>query len=261
MTKDKKEEQIGTVLVYHKVSKSIETSGGWISPGRFLFQMKYLKTKGIPVLTPDEFISGKKGILITFDDGYDDVYKYVFPILLDFGFPALVGIITGFIGKYNEWDVGFGRKKKHLSKNEILELKRHNIFFASHSHTHPDLTLISEKMVKDELRTSKNTLEDLLEEEVKYIIYPFGRVNKRVRDIAENMGFNGGFHSTPLNFNDKMRIPRWGVYVIDFMPQLQLKIFQSPKFLAEIEAKKCRFINFFSTLVYPTKRLLKLRLI
>ncbi len=243
------------VITYHKISRSIETSGGWIPPGRFYIQMKYLKAKGIPVLTPDEFISGKNGVLLTFDDGYQDIYRYVLPVMLDFAFPAVVGIITDFIGKYNAWDVGFGRKKRHLSKKEILELKRHNFFFASHSHIHPDLTLISEKQVKDELKTSKKILEDILGDEAKYIIYPFGRVNKRVRDIAEEVGYKAGFHSTPIDFQDIMRIPRWGIYVIDFIPQFRLKMYQTPKFLAGIESIKCRFINSFASLTYPTKHL------
>jgi len=219
-------------------------------------QMKYLKKHRIPVLTPDEFIVGKNGVLITFDDGYQDIYQYVFPVMLEFGFPALVGIITNYIGKYNAWDVGFGRKKMHLSKNEIVELRRYNFFFASHSSTHPDLTLISDRDVKNEFEISKNMLEDVLGKEVKYVIYPFGRVNKRVRDIAQGVGFNAGFHSTPVDFQDIMRIPRWGLYIIDFLPQFRLKIYQTPKFLAAIESRKCRLINFFASLTYPTKRFL-----
>jgi len=219
--------------------------------------MKYLKKHHISVLTPDEFIAGKDGILITFDDGYQDIYQYIFPIMLEFGFPALVGIITNYIGKYNAWDIGFGRKKLHLSRDEIKELQKYNFFFASHSHTHPDLTLISDKAVKNECEISKKILENVLGEEIKYIIYPFGRVNKRVRDIAQDVGFNAGFHSTPVDFQDIMRVPRWGLYIIDFLPQFRLKIYQTPKFLAEIESRKCRLINTFASLTYPTKKIWK----
>lgn len=46
-------------------------------------------------------------ISITFDDGWDSIYENAFPILQRYNYPATLFVITGKIGKYDNyinWD-------------------------------------------------------------------------------------------------------------------------------------------------------------
>ncbi len=107
------------------------------------------------ILNPDESLDKKK-VAFTFDDAYQDVYLNAFPLLQKFGFTACIFVITGYVGKYNEWDYNWGRnRKKHLSWEQIKEMADAGFEFGSHTVNHPDLTKIPDKFVEYELKRSK----------------------------------------------------------------------------------------------------------
>jgi peptidoglycan/xylan/chitin deacetylase (PgdA/CDA1 family) len=44
-------------------------------------------------------------IALTFDDGYQDIYTYAFPVLRNYNIPATIFLIANVIGCDNSWDV------------------------------------------------------------------------------------------------------------------------------------------------------------
>src|SRR5271156_5813146 len=78
------------ILTYHHVGIP---SGKWrlltVSAKSFDYQMSFIKRHGFQVISFDDLVEGiKKGqeftrniVVLTFDDGYEDNYKYALPIL------------------------------------------------------------------------------------------------------------------------------------------------------------------------------------
>ena len=54
-----------------------------------------------------------KTIIITFDDGYKDVFYNALPILKKYNFKATCFLVTSFIGDFNNWDKKTNYKKKN----------------------------------------------------------------------------------------------------------------------------------------------------
>lgn len=181
------------ILTYH----SIDESGSVISTGANVFrrQMKFLseanfnvvslKTLGKSLL--ENKILPPKTIALTFDDGFENFYSEAFPILNEYNFPATVFLVTDYCGKFNDWagNLPTLAPRKLMDWNAIKELSNHNIEFAAHSSTHPDLTQISLSEAERELVQSKSTIEERLGVEVMDFAYPYGRFDLPVKRLAQ----------------------------------------------------------------------------
>ena len=135
-----------------------------------------------------------KPVVITFDDGYADFYRNAFPILSKYGFTATVFVITGLMKAQRMCFRG----TECLNLSELRELHSRGISFGSHTVSHPDLRLLMEGEVEDELSGSKKTLEDALGTPVKSFAYPFafpeadrGFVT-RLADLLDKCGYENG---------------------------------------------------------------------
>ncbi|RPI79645.1 MAG: hypothetical protein EHM45_02120 [Desulfobacteraceae bacterium] len=89
------------ILFYHRVNTS--KNPFIIDPAQFEVQIRYLAGH-FNILGLSEFldlIAGRKpirnGLLITFDDGYQDNYTHAYPVLKKYGLPAAIFLTTDFI--------------------------------------------------------------------------------------------------------------------------------------------------------------------
>lgn len=100
------------MLVYHRVCpkdeiKSLKEDLA-VDPGIFDIQMRSIRDR---VISFEEAVtsgfSARDGIVITFDDGYKDNYKYAYPILKKYSLPATVFLSTNNIdrNKLFWWDL------------------------------------------------------------------------------------------------------------------------------------------------------------
>ena len=110
-----------------------------------------------------------KAVVITFDDGYADFYRYAFPILSEYGFSATVFVITGLMKPQRMSFKG----TECLTLSEVRELHSQGISIGSHTVSHRDLRLLKQDEVENELSGSKKSLEDALGAPVKSFAYPF----------------------------------------------------------------------------------------
>ncbi|MEN3365214.1 MAG: poly-beta,6-N-acetyl-D-glucosamine N-deacetylase, partial [Burkholderiales bacterium] len=82
----------------------------------------------------------EKAILLTFDDGYKSAYTRVFPLLKQFGFPALIAIVGDWIETPAEEQVKYGDalmpRREFVTWNEVREMMDSGLVeVASHSHS------------------------------------------------------------------------------------------------------------------------------
>ncbi len=107
---------------------------------------------------------------------------------------------------------------KALGWDEARTMLNHKIDIGSHTANHPILTNVSEDVLEMELRISKLTLEEKLQQESVHFCYPNGNVSKRERDAAENAGYASAV-TTELrlceNEGDTFLLPR-----IDAEPEM-----------------------------------------
>jgi peptidoglycan/xylan/chitin deacetylase (PgdA/CDA1 family) len=249
------------ILTYHKISDDFDWGITRQKVSQFERGIKFLHDQGYEsaalkeVFSPEAVCLEKSGqscdqkVVITFDDGYEDVYLNAFPILQKYGFTALVFIITGFVGKYNSWDFNLGRKRKrHLSWKQVKEMSKFGFDFGSHTVNHPDLVRIDKRFVEYELKKSKEVLEANLGKEVIFLSYPFGRYNRFLQEEAEKFGYKRAYTLCSKTREDGFQpfaVERLGIYLFDSPLTLKMKLNRNNFFW--IEDLKGRIINRFAS--------------
>ena len=103
-----------TVLYYHRVAElPHDPQCLTVTPTRFRDQMRWLKQKAAPI-SLEALVSAlrggqhlpRRGVVVTFDDGYADNIHAALPILKESGIPTTVFVSSGLIGTSREfwWD-------------------------------------------------------------------------------------------------------------------------------------------------------------
>lgn len=96
-----------------------------------------------------------------------------------------------------------------LSWEEIREMSNHGISFGSHSSTHANLSLLSEKELLRELRVSKEKIEEKTGIPVEALSYPYGIYDEKCEKAAEKSGYKVAFTTKRRNVSwDRFSIPR-----------------------------------------------------
>jgi peptidoglycan/xylan/chitin deacetylase (PgdA/CDA1 family) len=175
------------ILMYHHVGIP---SGKWrlntVSEESFDYQMNFMKRHGFEVISFDDLVEGiKKGhgfsrntVVIQFDDGYEDNYKYAFPILKKYGFPAMVFLISDRIGT-----PGF------LTWDEVKEMEKDNFLAGAHTRHHVYLPKVSLIQAQDEIAGSKKVIEDHLGHRINYFAYPTGGFTQDIKHLVKDAGY------------------------------------------------------------------------
>lgn len=211
------------VLTYHRIGDTaFGPPGITISISEFTQQMDLLTQGGYVSLGLGNFIRMLRGreeefrkrVLITFDDGYGEVYSGAWPILKERGLTATGFITTGAIGGTNFWDSS-GSSLAMLTEGQIKELGISGMDFGAHTHTHPELPNLSGDRAREEVRRSKAVLENLLGRPVLAFCYPYGRCSPELKRILSSEGFACSFASDtgPRDFReDPFEIRRIGIF-------------------------------------------------
>jgi peptidoglycan/xylan/chitin deacetylase (PgdA/CDA1 family) len=180
------------ILMYHHLSEvSADADAEYqqlsVAPQDFQRQMTYLRDNGYGTVTFAELVSAfdgqgslpEKPVIITFDDGWDDIYHIAYPILQDLGMRATFFIPTNWIENLDGT----------ASWAQIEEMSRGGMEFGSHSVTHPYLTTADADTLQWELEASKGTLEEHTGKAVTALGYPFGLYDDRVVAAARDAGY------------------------------------------------------------------------
>ena len=181
------------ILMYHRIDALAPslvpiTRRLTVAPADFAAQMRWLKRHGFHAVSQlqafDALERGghlpAKPIMITFDDGYRDVYKNALPVLVRLRIPATAYVITGRIG---------GPDPSFLTWGELRILERGGVAIGSHTVTHADLTALDDAHALAELRDSRAILQRRLHHPVQWFAYPYGAEDARVVALARRAGY------------------------------------------------------------------------
>lgn len=186
------------ILCYHRVGPG--TSKMDIAPAKLEAQLQWLRDHNRPVVRLSdlaEFLAGKRplphgAVVITFDDGYESVYRHALPLLRKYQVPATLFVYTDFIGS-----------RDGLSWAQLDEMQRSGLVdIQSHSKSHVNLSDIeaNRSRLDTELRQPRASIERSLAAagaKVRYLAYPYGDATAAVLEATHRAGYEIGVTVNP----------------------------------------------------------------
>ena len=192
------------VLMYHYIGEVPEPGqyAFTISAQHFERQLQFLQENGYtPISVQDLWQARQTGhahiqkpVMLTFDDATQDHYTVLFPLLQKYQVPALIFVITNFVGKpgYMTW-----QQMQQMQQSGLVE-------FGSHACSHRRLRELPETEIRQEITQSKRIIEEHLKRPARCFCYPFGAgaFDKHVRPHVLQAGF-------VFDFSTKRGINAW----------------------------------------------------
>lgn len=171
-------------LMYHHIGGDPNADRRYVVSERdFGAQLAHLHAAGYEVVSVGRALaqpeSSRRRVGITFDDGSESDWKTAAPLLERYGFGATFYVVPGLLGRPG-----------YMTEDQLVELMRMGFEIGSHSMTHRYLTDVDTATLRTEVVGSKTRLEDLLGRRVRHFSCPGGRVDRRVREMVEEAGYD-----------------------------------------------------------------------
>jgi peptidoglycan/xylan/chitin deacetylase (PgdA/CDA1 family) len=203
------------ILMYHYVSPLPPDADEiridlTVPPDVFRQHMQLLEQEGYKTISLnqlyDALVTGTalppKPIVLTFDDGYIDHYRFVFPILQEFGFSGTFFIIT---------ETADFNTSGHLSWAQITEMANAGMRMESHTKTHLDLRNRDWDFLVHQVMGSFESLQAHTGQTPSVFCYPAGRYDEVTLETLAQLPVSiavttqyGAYHTT----NDRLEVPR-----------------------------------------------------
>jgi peptidoglycan/xylan/chitin deacetylase (PgdA/CDA1 family) len=193
------------VLMYHAVSDNcwgIEEL--FVSPSELEAQLKYLTENGYtPIWFEDlpNVANYEKPVILTFDDGYDDNYTELFPLLQKYNVKATIFCIGNAFSTPHKMSAA---QIRTLSDSGLVSIQ-------SHAMTHADLDKLDGESVEYELSQSQLELLRVTGRQPFVLCYPtgyFSEVSLALTEKYYSFGLimGGGMYTTGMN---RYLVPRF----------------------------------------------------
>lgn len=202
-------------LMYHHLDPAEDGSNmSVIGLEEFAMQMAYLAENNYTAMTVTEWMTAKavpeKTVIITIDDGYESVYTYMLPILVEYDIKASIyPIVASTPGEKNTPGIPHltWEQMQHMVDTGLIEIGSHT--YDLHFHIDGPVgrgsALVTKKWLseleryetdaefrdraREDLALSKELLEENLGIEVTSFAYPYGRWTDEVEEIGKEVGF------------------------------------------------------------------------
>lgn len=186
------------VLCYHQIHPKAQTEMV-TTPQRFHEQLDYLQKNGYQTVSLEqagEFLAGKlsarkvaKPLLVTFDDGYDGVYRYAYPELKKRKMKAVTFLVVSQVDNL--------KPTPHLTQAQVREMSQSGVFeFGSHTYNlHVPIPerraegRTSSSVIRKDLTRSREVLQGWIGRPVRSLAWPYGHYDEACLEIARQSGF------------------------------------------------------------------------
>jgi peptidoglycan/xylan/chitin deacetylase (PgdA/CDA1 family) len=218
------------VLCYHAISD------GWpdalaVPPAAFERHLRRLLQRGFTPADVGTAVRRRKSLHVTFDDAYRSVLRAM-PILERLRLPATVFACSALaetgaplaVPELQRRSTDYPDEVATLDWESLRELTSRRIEIGSHTQTHPHLARLSDHELNRELAESRQRIESELGRPCRYLAYPYGEQDLRVRKAASAAGYTAAFalreSGEPLA---GYGLPRVDLYRKDGLLRLALK--------------------------------------
>ncbi len=189
------------ILMYHYISVPPEGShryrvGNSLPPETFIEHLDYLQVEGYTTIYLKDLISylatgvpelPDKPIILTFDDGYEDIYLNAFPALRERGMVATFFIITDFATEAAENDA----YELYADWEQLAEMAAADMEIGSHSRNHPNLAGKDLDYLVWQALGSQENIEANVGYHPHILSYPAGSYDAFVIDVFRSAHFWG----------------------------------------------------------------------
>jgi len=119
-----------------------------------------------------------KPVVLTFDDGHASFADVALGLLAQYGYTATLFMVTDFIGRQD-----------YLTREQLGELGQQGIEIGPHGCSHRPLTAIPVSEMRDEVRRSKQVLEEITGRSCGTLALPHGFGSRDVEQAARDAGY------------------------------------------------------------------------
>jgi peptidoglycan/xylan/chitin deacetylase (PgdA/CDA1 family) len=183
------------VLMYHAIGRPLDARfRRWVIPPSLLAEhLALLCESGYELIGLSEWArqpTGRKCVVLTFDDGYADFLEHAVPLLTAFQARATAYIVTGYVGSQALWlPYNLERRRPIMTWADLRTAASCGVEIGSHGHRHIELDTVPPPTAEADVQASHAMLtEHGLRPES--FCYPFGYTNRTVRDIVMRAGFS-----------------------------------------------------------------------
>jgi peptidoglycan/xylan/chitin deacetylase (PgdA/CDA1 family) len=202
------------ILMYHHVGSlpdkpDLIRVGLTVLPDNFEKQLQFLKSKGYEDIDFYQMYYAitlgwdlpAKPIIFTFDDAYDDVYDFAFPIMQKYGYTGTVFVPTQFIDEgradYMDWD-------------QLMVLYHAGWRLEPHTKTHEEVDGRSRDWLVYQMFGSMETLQYHLGYQPRFFAYPSGAYDDKAMDMLKEIGYWGAVTTKGGWFHRMKNAYEWG---------------------------------------------------
>jgi peptidoglycan/xylan/chitin deacetylase (PgdA/CDA1 family) len=200
------------ILMYHYVRPApniYRDRLGWnltVTPRDFQVQMTWLSLHRYHPIDFNDlraYFAGRiplpaRPVVLTFDDGYSDLYTAAYPILKSLNFKAVAYIVTSFVGQ-----------PRYVTADQVVEMDRNGIEIASHTVDHADLARTSVYWATYQVTASKAWLQHLVGHPVVDFAYPSGKFNAMVVGVLQETGYDTAVTEIPGTLHSRADRYTW----------------------------------------------------
>lgn len=201
------------IIMYHQIASGKSKLGKFtLSDSQLESDLLYLKEQGYETITMAQLIDYAKGtgglpekpVMLTFDDGYESFYGYVYPLLQKYNMRAVLSVVGEFVDRYTEkpdhnlrysclnWD-----EVREMRDSGLVEIQNHTYNMHSTGKTGRQGCAI--KKGESVEAYTQTFLEDVgkMQEKLKAELgapantftYPFGALCKQSVPLIKELGF------------------------------------------------------------------------
>ena len=257
------------------VKGDLDEDSGALNTEHLAQHFEWLKVNGYHPISIDDIENARKGlkplpkkaVLLSFDDGYKSFYTHIYPLLKLYNYPAVFALVTDWLMVSEGQSVEYGKDLKprsnFLTWNEVREMQASGLVeIASHTHAlhkgifanpqkNTQAAVVTRqfinnryetdkeysKRILNDLKTSTNIIKKKTGKSPRAIVWPYGRYNEEVWQLAQKAGFTFslilGDGKNKLNNGEHI-----GRHLIDSNPDIgQFKaIFEKPTYNSVLRA-------------------------
>ncbi|MBR8722494.1 Poly-beta-1,6-N-acetyl-D-glucosamine N-deacetylase [Fusobacterium necrophorum subsp. funduliforme] len=188
------------ILMYHQFKEDMNHVGNsiatYVTRKQFEWHLRTLKFLGYETITFRDLEKiglenrfKKRYIILTVDDGYQDNYEILFPLLKKYQMKAVIYLVSD---SYNRWDVEeYGVDKNPMMKEEQVRemIESGLVEFGGHTLHHCDFHVVNEETAKREILENKKELEEKYRISLSSFAYPYGHVTETAKKIVKEAGY------------------------------------------------------------------------
>ena len=208
--------QAAVILQYHHIDSDTPASTS-TDPELFAQHLEIIEQQNFTVVSLPELLAAPpavntkdRRVAITFDDGYDSVYRQAFPLLKQRGWPFTVFVNTRPLDEnwrgFSTWE-------------QLREMARHGASIANHTVSHAHL--LARLDGEDDSQWRQRITQDIQQAEARIfeetgqshriLAYPFGEYDAQLKQLVAELGYQAlGQHSGAwAGIHSSQAIPRF----------------------------------------------------